>query len=156
MSGGANYGAWEAGIIWGLTHYGNPADFTWDVITGVSAGAINTAATSVWNVGDEVKMSEFISDTWTTLTTSNIWVNWPEGPATALFNKQGLVDDSPALEFITQTLKPFGKLSDRKFTVSAANVDTGNLEIFNQDNTTFEELPHAALSSGSIPTVFPN
>ena len=54
MSGGANYGAWEAGIIWGLTHYGNPEDFAWNVITGVSAGGINTAATAVFNVGDEV------------------------------------------------------------------------------------------------------
>ena len=131
MSGGANYGAWEAGIIWGLMHYGDPADFAWDVITGVSAGAINTSATAVWNVGDEVKMSEFMSETWQTLTTHDIWVDWPEGPAIALFNKQGLVDDSPALDFITRTLKPFGKLSDRKFTVSAANVDTGSLEIFN-------------------------
>ena len=90
------------------------------------------------------------------MTTQDIWVNWPEGPAAALFNKQGLVDDSPALNFITNILKPFGKLSDRKFTVSAANVNTGKLEIFNQDNITFDELPQAALSSGSIPTVFPN
>ena len=69
MSGGANYGAWEAGILWGLTHYGNPEDYAWDVITGVSAGAINTAATVVFNVGDEVKMSEFLSDSWASLTT---------------------------------------------------------------------------------------
>jgi predicted acylesterase/phospholipase RssA len=69
MSGGANYGAWEAGILWGLTHYGNPEDFAWDIITGVSAGAINTAATVMFNVGDEVKMSEFLSDSWASLTT---------------------------------------------------------------------------------------
>ena len=73
LSGGANYGAWEAGIMWGLTHYGNPEDYTWDVITGVSAGAINTAATAVFDVGDEVNMSQFISDTWANLTTQEIW-----------------------------------------------------------------------------------
>ena len=27
MSGGSNYGAWEVGILWGLTHYGNPEDY---------------------------------------------------------------------------------------------------------------------------------
>ena len=67
--GGGSNGAWEAGVVWGLTHYGNPEDFKWNVITGVSAGGINTAATTVWNVGDEVKMSEFLSDAWANLTT---------------------------------------------------------------------------------------
>jgi predicted acylesterase/phospholipase RssA len=61
LSGGANNGAWEAGVLWGLTHYGNPADFAWDVVTGVSAGAINTGAIVVFATGDEVAMSEFLS-----------------------------------------------------------------------------------------------
>lgn len=42
LSGGGTNGAWEAGVIWGLTHYGDPADFAWDVHTGISAGSINT------------------------------------------------------------------------------------------------------------------
>lgn len=65
MSGGSNNGAWEAGVIWGLTHYGNPADFAWDVVTGVSAGAINTGAVAVFATGDEVAMTEFLSYNWT-------------------------------------------------------------------------------------------
>ena len=64
LSGGANYGAWEAGIIWGLTHYGDPKDYTWDIITGVSAGGINTAATAGFDVGDEVAMAEYLSTLW--------------------------------------------------------------------------------------------
>ena len=116
--------------MWGLTHYGNPEDFAWDVITGVSAGAINTAATSVFAVGDEVKMSEFVSDTWASLTTEDIWVQWPEGPVRAITQERGLVDDSPALAFITKVLAPFEKLSDRRFTVAAVNVDSGVYETF--------------------------
>ena len=42
MSGGSNRAVWEAGVIWGLLHYGDPADFAWDVVSGISAGAINT------------------------------------------------------------------------------------------------------------------
>lgn len=57
LSGGANYGSWEAGVMWGLVHYGDSADFAWDVITGVSAGAINVAATAVFATGDEVDMT---------------------------------------------------------------------------------------------------
>lgn len=43
LSGGGNNGAWEAGVMWGLANYGNPNDYHWDVITGISAGSINSA-----------------------------------------------------------------------------------------------------------------
>lgn len=43
LSGGGNDGAWEAGVMWGLANYGNPDDFHWDVVTGISAGSINAA-----------------------------------------------------------------------------------------------------------------
>ena len=156
LSGGANYGAWEAGVVWGLTHYGNPEDFKWNIITGVSAGGINTAATTVWNVGDEVKMAEFLSDAWANLTTQNIWVNWPGGPVAGLLTKQGIFDTSPAIEFFTNLLGPFGTFSDRQFAIASANVDTGDYEIFTQDNIAFEDIATIAMASGSIPTVFPN
>ena len=29
LSGGANNGAWEAGVLYGLINYGNPEDFKW-------------------------------------------------------------------------------------------------------------------------------
>lgn len=39
--------------------------------------------------------------------------------------------------------------------MAAVDVNTGIYETFDQDNVTFEELPQAAFSSGSIPFVFP-
>ena len=51
---------------------------------------------------------------------------------------------------------PFGKFSDRKFAIAAANVDTGDYEVFTQDNIAFEDIGQIAMASGSIPTVFPN
>ena len=27
LSGGGSNGAWEVGVLWGLTHYGDPEDF---------------------------------------------------------------------------------------------------------------------------------
>ena len=54
LSGGGTNGAWEAGIIWGLTHYGNPEDYTWDVHTGISAGSINTMGLVGWEPSQTV------------------------------------------------------------------------------------------------------
>ena len=67
LSGGSNNGAWEAGVLYGLTHYGNPEDYAYDVITGVSAGSINTGFTAVWEKGQEVEMSKKLSDAWASI-----------------------------------------------------------------------------------------
>ena len=62
LSGGGTNGAWEAGVIWGLTHYGNSTDFEWDVITGVSAGSINTIGSIGFPASQTVETSEYLSN----------------------------------------------------------------------------------------------
>lgn len=69
LSGGSNNGAWETGVMWGLLHYGTPSDFAWDVVTGVSAGAINTGGIATWPTGTEYEMIEWLSEQWTEITT---------------------------------------------------------------------------------------
>ena len=107
MSGGANYGAWEVGVMWGLVNYGDPADFTWDVITGVSAGAINTAATAVFETGDELNMTQFLTDCWANLRSEDIWVEWPQGIVLGFIQEQGMLDTSPAVNFLRSLVEPF-------------------------------------------------
>ena len=64
LSGGANNGAWEAGVLYGLANYGNPEDFYYDVATGVSAGAINSAFMAVWAPEDAVAMADALYEAW--------------------------------------------------------------------------------------------
>ncbi len=52
MNGGGAKGAYQAGVIYGFMHEGNPDDFQWDVVTGISGGAINTGALLVWAKDD--------------------------------------------------------------------------------------------------------
>ena len=61
LSGGANNGAWEAGVIWGLLRYGTPEDFAWDVTSGISAGSINSSGIATWAPGTEFEMTEWLS-----------------------------------------------------------------------------------------------
>ena len=45
LSGGGAKGSYEAGALWGLVmNNDNKTKFAYDVVTGVSAGAINTSA----------------------------------------------------------------------------------------------------------------
>jgi predicted acylesterase/phospholipase RssA len=65
MSGGGAKGSFEAGALWGL--YKTDTDKTkyeYDVVTGVSAGAINTLALSLFAPGDEANMLDFLTNQW--------------------------------------------------------------------------------------------
>ena len=85
MSGGSNNGVWEAGVLYGLTHYGDPQDFTWDVASGVSAGGINAGLCAVWPQGSEVEMTQWMSDKYASIGSRDIWTLNPGTPYDLFF-----------------------------------------------------------------------
>ena len=62
MSGGANNGSWEAGVLWGFVNYGNASDFEYDVVTGVSVGSLNSLFVAGYPKGQEKQMVNDLSD----------------------------------------------------------------------------------------------
>jgi len=101
MSGGGANGSWEVGVLWGFLHYGNPEDFAYDEMSGVSAGAINTAALSVWAKGDEKRATEWLSETWAQLENRDIWEPWPIGVIPSILEEPSLLNCDPAITFMT-------------------------------------------------------
>jgi predicted acylesterase/phospholipase RssA len=67
LSGGGSEGAYEAGGLWGL-YYNTPEEertkFSYDVVTGVSAGSINTSWVSLFAPGDEANMLQYMTEQW--------------------------------------------------------------------------------------------
>ena len=116
MSGGGSNGAWEAGVLYGFAHSEHPEDFYYDVITGVSAGAINTAGLAGFAPEDVIAASEFLSDTWSSLTNDQIWnyqphhaptpgegIDWERGLMGFLFYR-GALNSDPALATLDEIL----------------------------------------------------
>jgi len=57
MSGGGTKGAWEAGVLWGLYHADpDKTKYAYDVLSGISAGSINSGMVSFFAPGDEEAM----------------------------------------------------------------------------------------------------
>ena len=152
MSGGSNNGAWEIGVLWGLAHYGNPEDYYWDVISGISAGAINTSGTAGWKPEEVVEMTEYLSDAWLNLSTHDIWV--PRPGIAHILNETSIFDDATALETIREIMSAKSDFG-RRVSVSCVDVNTGDFMEWNQNNTNYYDFGQAGLSSGSIPVVFP-
>ena len=129
MSGGSNNGAWEVGVLWGLAHYGNPTDYYWDVVSGVSAGAINTSGAAGWKPEEVIEMTEFASDAWLGITTHDIW-KVREG-VVHILNESSIFDDSPALETIREIIMSAKSEYGRRVSVACVDANTGEYTEFN-------------------------
>jgi len=65
MSGGGVKGAYEAGVLHGIFYeLADKTKMQYDVVTGVSAGAINGGAMSLFEIGDEENMVNVLSEKW--------------------------------------------------------------------------------------------
>ena len=154
MSGGGSNGAWEAGVIYGLVHYGNPEDYKWDVVSGVSAGSINSAGIGVWAPGEEVQGSEELTKLWGGLTCDDIYIKRSEGDAIALFDAPSIYDTSVGLETLRKILAKYDGLK-KKVSVSAVDANTGKKVTFTDENVPYGDFHKAVLGSASVPGAFP-
>ena len=125
LSGGGNNGAWEAGVLYGMLANGNAADFAFDVVTGVSAGAMNAGGLAGWEVGRELEAAQFLSDTWLGFSTSDIWTDWALGKVSGVLLMGGTVDNAPLLNTLQDLISQFDGYH-RRMTIAAVDVETGN------------------------------
>jgi len=64
LSAAESNGSFQAGAIYSLINHGNSLDFEWDVVTGISFGAMNAAIVGAFPKGQNVQMSEYLTNTW--------------------------------------------------------------------------------------------
>lgn len=104
MSGGGSKGSYEAGALYGLYYSDTKAasdKYAYDVVTGVSAGAINTAAAAMFEPKNVKGFVDYLSQKWQELKEDNVWIPWkPAGIITGLTEESGALDDSPLSAFI--------------------------------------------------------
>ena len=103
LSGGANKGAYEVGVMKGLIDLLPAEDVQWDVVTGVSAGAINAGGMSLFPVGMEKPMIDFMSELMQNLQTEYIYKYW-DGPIGTGFFHSGYFNNTPMQGFLEKVL----------------------------------------------------
>ena len=126
------------------------------MVTGISAGAVNSAVLSAYAPEDIVEAAQFLSDTCAELTNSSVWSFWDyEGPIEGCFKERGCLDDSPMIQTLGDTLKLFPEGYKRRITLGSVDANTGDFITFDQNNTDFSEINLAAVAASSIPVAFP-
>ena len=93
-----------------------------------------------------VKASEMIIENYQTTWLQNFWMNmtndkvyqqWPGfAPYQALFNKSGVLDNTPLLKTVTEIFSAFNGKIHRKLLIGATGVDNGHEFVFDSDDIT--------------------
>lgn len=140
MSGGSSNAAWEAGVLWGFAHESsNIEDFYYYYVTGVSAGAINTAAISAFEPSDFVKCTEYMSDINVKTRSEDIFKKVVRTHGCSCLDQTKyfgqLTCHSVHLEYNKEPM--FVNGFKRNFTLSAVDVNTGEYVLFNNTNIDF-------------------
>jgi NTE family protein len=105
MSGGGSKGAFEVGALWGLLKNDpNPEKYQWDVITGVSAGSLNAAIVTGFDIGKEDEMVEYASDLWKNTGNSDAYENWWGGMLRGLTDKSGVYNNAPEYQLVNRII----------------------------------------------------
>jgi predicted acylesterase/phospholipase RssA len=120
MSGGGSKGAYEMGALTEMIAILPPDQVKYNVISGVSAGSLNAAYLSTFEIGKEKEMADYMLALYNDMTTDQIWKFWPGGIEEGVFKESGLFDNSPMLSNITGTLNAAGTIK-RKLVVSATD-----------------------------------
>ena len=62
MRGGGTHGSFEVGVLKAFTEVLDPLEVHYDYLSGISIGAINSAAIALFDFGQEREAVKFIED----------------------------------------------------------------------------------------------
>lgn len=135
LSGGNDHGAWEAGVVQGLVSRMSaaPEEAQWSVVTGVSMGAVIASNMALFDLGQEVEMSEHVVSSMLSLSNSpgpqNVYQPWSANvdptSQTGFYNTTAEYDT-------LQRILGSRAIGNRKFTIGATDLTTGQLTLWDE------------------------
>ena len=94
LRGGGYKGAYEVGVLKAMNEKMDDKETKYDIIEGVSAGAIVAASIATYPIGNEKQAVDELHQLFRAYPANSIWENWPFiGPLAGLW-KQSFFDDS--------------------------------------------------------------
>ena len=152
LAGGGSLGAYQAGLLRGFLENDNPGNYTYEYISGASAGALNTLGLSMFAKGDEAAGADLLEQVWGNLTSDDQIFTWNKFPK-SLFDDTSIANSDPLRRLINQIMDEHGP-TKRKFIVGASDLNTGDHVAFDETLSSADQV-EAAMCSSAIPTVFP-
>lgn len=152
LEGGGDKGAYQVGAMRGLVEALPAGESQYDVISGVSIGAINGVGLSLFKKGDELAGTQFMVDFWKNLTADNVYANWPGWILEGAIYHTGLYNNTKFVDFL-HTNVPYNKIF-RKVVVGATNARTGSFVRYTEALGAESLMYNAVRASSAFPGFF--
>jgi predicted acylesterase/phospholipase RssA len=151
MEGGGSHGAYEAGVMKGMTQNLPADEVMWNIITGISTGALNSVQAAYFDYGDEAAMADHLIQTWQGIKNQNMIAPfWPGSTLHSLLFRQSLTNRAPLEQYLYTRI---GTDIVRNVSVGATNLITGLFTDFDQ-SIGRDNLITATLCSAAAPLAF--
>jgi len=149
LSGGGSKGAFQAGA---LKHLLYSLGLYYDIICGVSVGAINAIHIAQYKKGEERKCAEDMLKLWGSFNQKDIYKRWfPFGILHAAW-QPALYNSAPLRQFLEEHID-INKIhgSGRELRFGTVSLDTGNYRLYDESSS---DLIGACYNSASFPVAF--
>lgn len=148
LSGGGSKGRYELGA---LKKWLFEDKIQYDIITGVSVGALNGSFLAQFPKGQEVQAWNALNDLWSKINDAAVYRKWPIFGEVAALWKQSVYDSSPLQKLVRATLDPMKiRASGKKLRVGAVGLSTGEYRVFGES---YIAIADAVLASSSFPAM---
>jgi NTE family protein len=149
LSGGGSKSAWSTGV---LQHLLGDLHIQYDIIVGVSSGAINAAFLGMYPLGNEKSSVDDMSKMWLDLRQDQVYKKWKPFGILHVVHKQSFYDSSPLRNLLKQSID-IKKIrsSGKKIIVGTVSLTSGKYTNFDQTSDNFID---AVIGSSSFPCLF--
>lgn len=146
LSGGGAKGAFSVGC---LQYLMGELHTNYEILCGVSVGAINVAFLSQFAAGQEVEAIEQMKNWWLKLDDKHIYRRWkPFGRLHSIW-RSSVYDSTPLQELVRENISLDKiRMSSKKVSVGTVSISSGKYECFDQDDNDFIT---AVLASSAFP-----
>lgn len=154
LQGGSDKGAYQAGVLQGLFKKLGAEGISYDVVSGVTIGAINAAWISQFPKGQEEPMIDSIINFWLTIKASDVYKNWIGGVVQGLLFESSIYNTEHGEQYLRSH---FTQPPQRYVAIGTANANTGAFKVFNNFKETLpvDDFLTAIMASMGIAGVFP-
>lgn len=148
LSGGGCKGAYEAGAIRWLL---GSAGIQYQIVCGVSVGALNAAAVCMHPVGGEVLAADSLDELWGSVRIESVYSEWPIFGKVAGLWKSSILDSRPLHGFVRSSISQDRiRSSGRALRVGATSLTTGSYRVFDES---YHDVVGAVLASSAFPAM---
>jgi NTE family protein len=149
ISGGGVKGSFATGALYHLLY---DLEINFNILAGVSVGAINAAFLAQFHAGQEKEAAQKLWDLWTKIENKNVYKRWqPFGRWHALW-KTSFFDSSPLHELIHNNISLDRiRSTGKKVSVGLVSLTSGKYKVFDQNSNYFID---SVIASASFPCLF--